>query len=50
MGAQQTFPENGTKAEQIKWFDQNDDDLNEAKAIAFCVGASPSYAQKVLSE
>lgn len=43
------FPEGGTKAEQIKWFDQNDDDLNGAKAIAFCVGASPGYARKVLN-
>jgi len=44
------FPSNGTKAEQIKWFDQYEDDLNGAKAIAFCCDASASYARKVLNE
>ena len=45
----ETFPENGTKAEQAQWFDENDDTVNGAKAIAFIIDASPSYVRKVLS-
>lgn len=45
----ESFPEDGTKAEQIKWFDAHGD-IEGATAIAFCVDASPSYARKVLNE
>jgi len=45
----ESFPEDGTKAEQIKWFDTHGD-IEGATAIAFCVDASPSYARKVLNE
>lgn len=46
----ESFPDDGTKAEQIKWFAVNDDDINGATAIAFVCDASPSYARKVLNE
>lgn len=43
----ESFPDDGTKAEQINWFDQHGD-VQGATAIAFCVDASPSYTRKVL--
>lgn len=42
-----SFPDDGTKKEQIKWFDKHGD-VAGAKAIAFCVDASPSYVREVL--
>jgi len=44
-----SFPSDGTKAEQIKWFEKHGD-VKGAKAIAFCVDASPSYTREVLGE
>jgi len=44
-----SLPEDGTKKQQIEWFDKNDDDVQGAKAIAFCVDASPSYVREVLN-
>lgn len=41
------FPKDGTKADKIEWFDQHGD-IQGAKAIAFCVDASPSYVREVL--
>lgn len=46
----ESFPNDGTKADKIKWFDTHDDDINGATAIAFVCDASPSYARKVLNE
>lgn len=43
----ESFPSDGTKAEQIKWFDEKGD-IQGTKAIAFCADASPSYVREVL--
>lgn len=43
-----SFPEDGSKKEQIKWFDKHGD-VQGPKAIAFCVGASASYVREVLN-
>jgi len=44
------FPTSGTKAEQAKWMYKHEEDLQDAHAIAFVIGASPNYVQKVLNE
>jgi hypothetical protein len=43
-----SFPENGSKKEQIKWFDKHGD-IQGAKAIAFCCDASAGYVREVLN-
>jgi len=44
----ESFPENGSKKEQIQWFDEKGD-IQGYQAIAFCVGANKSYVRKVLN-
>jgi len=44
----QDFPKEGSKKEQIKWFNENED-MTSPKAIAFCVGASARYVREVLN-